>query len=99
MLKNNKGFTMVEMLIVLLIITVLLLIAIPNIGTNNQVAQSKGCDATVQLLETQAAAYEVEYGSEPSSLQDLVEADYVETITCPDNTPLVYNNGAVSKGS
>ncbi|WP_158735117.1 prepilin-type N-terminal cleavage/methylation domain-containing protein [Alteribacillus sp. YIM 98480] len=47
---NKKGFTMIEMMIVLLIITVLLLIAVPNMVTNNNVAQSKGCDATIHII-------------------------------------------------
>ncbi|MFZ4452105.1 competence type IV pilus major pilin ComGC [Salibacterium aidingense] len=78
----------IEMVIVLLIITVLLLIALPNMVKNNEVAQSKGCDATIQLLEAQAGAYEVEHHSQPESLADLEEEGYVDTITCPDNTAL-----------
>lgn len=99
--RNTKesGFTMVEMLIVLLIITVLLLIAIPNVVTNNGVAQNKGCDATIKLLESQAAAYAVEYNKAPSSLGELQEAEYVDRITCPDESPLVLENGKVRKGS
>lgn len=31
LLKNNRGFTLVEMMIVLLIISVLILISIPNV--------------------------------------------------------------------
>ena len=48
---HERGFTMIEMMIVLLIITVLLLIAVPNMVKNNHVAQSKGCEATIQLLK------------------------------------------------
>ncbi|SFE30192.1 competence type IV pilus major pilin ComGC [Alteribacillus iranensis] len=94
---NEKAFTMIEMMIVLLIITVLLLIAIPNMVTNNNVAQTKGCDATIQLLEAQAAAYQVEFNEWPASLDDLVTENYVDRIECPDNTPLELVDGKVKK--
>ncbi|RKD72985.1 MULTISPECIES: competence type IV pilus major pilin ComGC [Sinobaca] len=97
--EKEAGFTMVEMLIVLLIITVLLLIAIPNVVTNNGVAQNKGCDATIKLLESQAAAYAVEFNKAPASLSELQEAEYVDRITCPDESTLVLENGKVRKGS
>ncbi|MDA6141488.1 prepilin-type N-terminal cleavage/methylation domain-containing protein, partial [Escherichia coli] len=37
MLKNEKGFTLIEMLIVMLVITVLLLIMVPNVLKHNAV--------------------------------------------------------------
>lgn len=98
-LIRDDGFTMIEMMIVLLIITVLLLIAVPNIVKNNHVAQSKGCDATIQLLEAQVGAYEVEHLQKPTSLEALREEGYVDRIVCPDNTPLILENGQVKKSS
>ncbi|MDA3131103.1 competence type IV pilus major pilin ComGC [Aliibacillus thermotolerans] len=96
---HERGFTMIEMMIVLLIITVLLLIAVPNMVKNNHVAQSKGCEATIQLLEAQVGAYEVEKLEKPSSLEQLQEEGYVDRIVCPDNTPLMLENGRVKKSS
>ncbi|MFD2704282.1 competence type IV pilus major pilin ComGC [Salibacterium lacus] len=97
-IRNESAFTMIEMMVVLLIITVLLLIAVPNMVKNNDVAQSKGCDATVNLLEAQAGAYRVEHETPASSLADLKEGGYVETITCPDQTALTLNeDGTVTK--
>lgn len=40
-MKNEKGFTLIEMLIVLLVITVLLLITIPNVTKHNSSIQKK----------------------------------------------------------
>ncbi|WP_152908487.1 prepilin-type N-terminal cleavage/methylation domain-containing protein, partial [Geobacillus stearothermophilus] len=42
---NQKGFTLIEMLIVLMVISVLLLIAIPNIAKHNSMINEKGCEA------------------------------------------------------
>ncbi|MGY4690275.1 competence type IV pilus major pilin ComGC [Salibacterium sp. K-3] len=97
-INNEEAFTMIEMMVVLLIITVLLLIAVPNMVKNNEVAQSKGCDATMQLLEAQAGAYKVEHETEPETLADLQEEGYVETIVCPDQSALALNeDGTVTK--
>ncbi|SDH49963.1 competence protein ComGC [Alteribacillus persepolensis] len=94
---RKQGFTMIEMMIVLLIITVLLLIAVPNIVTNNHLAQSKGCEATMQLLDAQVGAYAIEFNKQPESLEALVEEDYVDRIVCPDDTPLTLADGSVQK--
>lgn len=50
MLKNEKGFTLIEMLIVMLVITVLLLIMVPNVLKHNAVINNKGCSALVNII-------------------------------------------------
>lgn len=45
---NERGFTLIEMLIVLLVISILLIITIPNITKNQSTIQSKGCEAFVK---------------------------------------------------
>ncbi|KHF38086.1 competence type IV pilus major pilin ComGC [Halalkalibacter okhensis] len=97
-MKNEKGFTLVEMLIVLMIISLLLLIAVPNMSNNNEVAASKGCEATVKLIQSQVYAYEIENGKLPDKLEDL-SPDYVDKLTCPDDSELDYENGTVSSKS
>ncbi len=46
---NERGFTLIEMLIVLLVISILLIITIPNITKNQSTIQSKGCEAFVKM--------------------------------------------------
>ncbi|WP_368503828.1 competence type IV pilus major pilin ComGC [Alkalihalophilus sp. As8PL] len=94
-LFNQKGFTLVEMLVVLMIISILLLIAIPNMTKNNDVAGSKGCEATIKLLQTQVHAYEIEENAKPSTLQALADEGYTETTTCPNGEQLKLENGKV----
>ncbi|RLQ92108.1 prepilin-type N-terminal cleavage/methylation domain-containing protein [Planomicrobium sp. Y74] len=50
-LKNQKGFTLIEMLIVMLIITVLIAIAIPNVSKQTTAVDEKGCKAFVQIIK------------------------------------------------
>lgn len=44
-LRNEKAFTLIEMMIVLLIISVLILVAIPNVTKHSKSIDTKGCDA------------------------------------------------------
>ncbi|GAK03368.1 late competence protein ComGC [Geomicrobium sp. JCM 19037] len=82
--KKQGGFTLIEMMIVLLIISVLLLIAIPNMVKNSEVAQSKSCEATIDLLRAQAGSYEVQFGKPLTDLKDLQSEGLVDRITCPN---------------
>ncbi|MFP3357614.1 prepilin-type N-terminal cleavage/methylation domain-containing protein [Planococcus sp. SIMBA_143] len=49
-LKNQRGFTLIEMLIVMLIITVLIAIAIPNVSKQTSAVDEKGCKAFVHII-------------------------------------------------
>lgn len=50
LLKNNRGFTLVEMMIVLLIISVLILISIPNVTKHSANIDEKSCQAFVNIM-------------------------------------------------
>ena len=47
--KNEEdGFTLIEMLLVLLVISVLIILIIPNIAAQSRNVQDTGCDAQVK---------------------------------------------------
>ncbi|MCZ8534816.1 competence type IV pilus major pilin ComGC [Psychrobacillus psychrodurans] len=89
LLKNNRGFTLVEMMIVLLIISVLILISIPNVTKHSANIDEKSCQAFVKMLEGQVAAYKIEHKKIPS-LAELEEGGYLPGIdtTCPNGDPV-----------
>jgi competence protein ComGC len=92
MLKNDKGFTLVEMLIVMLIITVLMLLIIPNIIDQTDNVNEKGCEALVSVVQAQADAYYLEEG-EFATIDALAAADYIEdTQTSCNNIELSIGN-------
>ncbi|MBM7633695.1 competence type IV pilus major pilin ComGC [Geomicrobium sediminis] len=92
---DQKGFTLIEMMIVLLIISILLLVAVPNMVKNSDVAHSKSCEATIDLIQSQVGSFSVESGkkAEDITLNDL--EGYVERTTCSDGTELEIVNGIV----
>lgn len=101
MLKNQKGFTLIEMLIVLLIITVLILVTLPNIGQHFKTIDAKGCAAHVQMVQGQVEAYRVDYIKYPT-LNDLSEKKYItaDQYKCPDGTEIAIeaDGKVVAKG-
>ncbi|MBN8236615.1 prepilin-type N-terminal cleavage/methylation domain-containing protein [Halobacillus kuroshimensis] len=94
MWKNEKGFTLIEMLIVLLVISVLLIITIPNLSQNTENIRTKGCDALKVTVEAQMEAYQVENNAVPT-IEELKTAEYIKTTECPDGTALTITNGEV----
>ncbi|WP_235864007.1 competence type IV pilus major pilin ComGC [Sutcliffiella halmapala] len=102
MMKDENGFTLVEMLLVMLVITVLLLIMIPNVTKNTGIIGDKGCDALVKMVEAQMQAYRLETGSNPTSIQDLNDPEYLgdkfdeeDVLSCPNGKVIIINGNEV----
>jgi prepilin-type N-terminal cleavage/methylation domain len=95
--KKEKGFTLVEMMIVLFVITILLLITIPNVTKNNETIGEKGCEGMVKMVETQVQAYYLEHGVMPGSIEQLVSGGYFEEPpACPNGRHIVVSGGEVT---
>jgi competence protein ComGC len=89
----------IEMMIVLMIISILLMIAVPSMTKSNEVVKKKSCEATVKLVQSQVAAYNSEETAPlVDDLTPLITNGYVDTVQCPDGTNLILNNGEVSSG-
>ncbi|QTD41701.1 competence type IV pilus major pilin ComGC [Sporosarcina sp. Te-1] len=92
MFRNEKGFTLIEMMIVLLIISVLVLIAIPNVTKHSRSIDEKGCDAYVKMVQGQVQAYKMDLKEIPT-LESLKEKEYLsENPQCPDGRSLTISS-------
>ena len=76
MLKSQRGFTLIEMMIVLLVISVLLLVTVPNVTKNNSTINNKGSEAYIRMVEGQIQAYKME-NKEIPTVEELVEGKYL----------------------
>ncbi|MFZ2713993.1 MAG: competence type IV pilus major pilin ComGC [Streptococcus suis] len=65
--KKVKGFTLIEMLVVLGIISILLLLFVPNLSKQKEAIQKKGDAAIVKIVESQMDIYELEHGVRPTA--------------------------------
>ena len=94
--NNQAGFTLIEMMIVLLVISVLLVITIPNVTKNNSSINEKGCDAYVKMVQGQVQSYQIENHEVPS-VQQLIDGKYIDNGKCPSGEEVsVSKEGEVS---
>ncbi|MEG0507211.1 MAG: competence type IV pilus major pilin ComGC [Longicatena sp.] len=95
MKANEKGFTILEMMIVLSIIALVFLLTLPNIQQKEQIIRKKGCEALVEVANAQILLYEVENLVPPTSMQDLIAKGYLkDTQTrCPDGKIIAISGG------
>ena len=95
MMKNQKGFTLIEMMIVLLVISVLLVITVPNVTKNNSSINEKGCEAFIQMVQGQVQAYQLENNALPT-IGNLTEGKYINQTKCPSGKEITIVDGKVT---
>lgn len=99
-LNNEQGFTLIEMMIVMLVISVILIITIPNVAKHNTNINNKGCEAFVNLVQAEVQAYQMENNKLPANIEELKTKGYLnkEVKGCPDGTEIVIEkDGTVKK--
>ncbi|MGX8835112.1 competence type IV pilus major pilin ComGC [Amedibacillus sp. YH-ame6] len=95
MRNNTKGFTILEMMIVLSIIALVFLLTLPNIQQKEKIIRTKGCEALVEVANAQILLYEVENLVPPTSIQDLISKGYLKDTQrrCPSGDMIEISNG------
>ncbi len=78
---NKKGFSLVELMIVVVIMGILIAVAIPLYGNITKNSKNKTCASNIDTIENSVAIYMTEHGSLPASMDDLEFEDGVPV--CP----------------
>ena len=71
MRKNRKGFTLIELIVVIAILGILAAIAIPRFAGTMTTAKQRTHDANVRTIESAVGVYEAENGSLPDDIDAL----------------------------
>lgn len=91
----KKGFTLLEMIFVLSVISLIFMLTIPNIQKSLSILHNKGCDAQLKVIDAAILQYELEHQSEPYSIDDLIGESYIteNQSKCQDNRSIDIIDG------
>ena len=92
---NKKGFTLLEMVVVVMIIAVLFLLTIPNVSKVMDSVDDNACDALTRVVDSAIVQYKLTYGQYPASINDLVSAGFIsdDQVSCSNGKKLYISGG------
>jgi len=91
----KKGFTLLEMIVVLSVITLLFLLTIPNIQKVMVLFDLKGCEAQLKVIDAAVLEYKLEFGETATDTDQLVDAGYIseQQSSCQNNDRIIIEDG------
>lgn len=88
--RNRRGFSLLELLAVVVILGIIAAIVVPRVSTSSTLAKQRVHEHNIATLNSAVERYFVTEGSWPSALTDL-GTDYL-----PDGVPAVPTDNALS---
>lgn len=79
-LNNEKGFTLVELMVVVVIIGILVAIIIPIYGNVQDNSAMKAHESNLRAIDGAISMYNAQEGKDPDSIQELVDQDLLSEV-------------------
>lgn len=106
-MKNRKGFTLIELMIVIAIIGILAAMAIPNFKKARESARQKACYSNIRVILGAVEMYNMDHSAMKSGLADtdvqsggyLVTEGYLKTAVNKPETDCAYSSTGDLTGS
>ena len=83
------------MVVVVIIVSILLLLTIPNVSKVITSVDSKACEALTKVVDAAIAQFRLDYGTSPNSISDLINGGYLDEdqARCSNGEALVIIDG------
>ena len=92
---NKKGFTLLEMILVVSVLSILFLLTVPSIQSVLSTVDEKGCNALLKVVDAAIVQYRLEFGTTPNSIYDLIDRGFLSEsqIECTNGKQIVLVDG------
>ena len=94
-LRNEQGFTLIELMVVVLIIGILVAVAVPVFVSASASAKERTCEANLRTMDGAIQTYGADKQADPTSLADLVPT-YIKAVPTEPTGGTYSFNAAVS---
>lgn len=94
--KNQKGFTLIEVMLVVIIIGIIAIIALPKLLVTREIARKGACQSNMQALRTAGEQAKWDAGAYPVDLAALLASSYISgnsaiSGVCPTDGTSAYS--------
>ena len=95
---KKKGFTLLEMIVVVMIVSILFLLTVPNVTKVINSVDNTACDAMTKVVDAAVVQYKLDNNRMPNSISDLVSGGYLneDQLTCSNGKNLYLVDGHAS---
>ena len=91
----KKGFTLLEMMLVLTVIATVFLLTVPNISRVMSIINDRACDSQIRIIDTAILEYQLKNDVLPYSVDDLISEELIteKQGVCRNGAKIYIQNG------